>query len=90
MSDVWSALSDPTRREILNLLRQRDRTAGEIAAQFALSKATMSHHLSILKQAGLIVGEKQAQTITYSLNTTVFQDLMKTVAAFLNGEGERK
>ena len=52
MSDVWSALSDATRREILSMLKQRDMTAGEIAEKFELSKATVSHHLSILKEAG--------------------------------------
>lgn len=88
MNDVWSALSDATRREILTMLRDRDMTAGEIADRFALSKPTVSHHLNILKQAGLIVGEKQAQTITYRLNTTVFQDFMKSVAALFDREGE--
>lgn len=88
MNDVWSALSDATRREILTMLRDRDMTAGEIADRFALSKPTVSHHLNILKQAGLIAGEKQAQTITYRLNTTVFQDFMKSVAALFDREGE--
>lgn len=87
MSDVWGALSDATRREILSMLRQRDMTAGEIADHFSLSKATVSHHLSILKQAELIVGERKAQTITYSLNTTVFQDFLRGVAAMLDKEG---
>ena len=86
MGDVWNALSDATRREILSMLKSRDMTAGEIAEKFDLSKATVSHHLSILKQAELISGEKKAQTITYSLNTTVFQDFLKGVAAMLNKE----
>lgn len=86
MSDVWSALSDATRREILTMLKSRNMTAGEISEQFSLSKATVSHHLSILKQAGLISGCKKAQTITYSLNTTVFQDFLKGVVAFLDKE----
>ena len=88
MNDVWSALSDATRREILTMLRDRDMTAGEIADRFALSKPTVSHHLNILKQAGLITGEKRAQTITYRLNTTVFQDFLKSVAALFDREGE--
>ena len=86
MSDVWSALSDATRREILSMLKQKDMTAGEIAEKFELSKATVSHHLSILKQAELIVGDKKAQTITYSLNITVFQDFLRGVAAMLDKE----
>ena len=88
MNDVWSALSDATRREILTMLRDGDMTAGEIADRFALSKPTVSHHLNILKQAGLITGEKRAQTITYRLNTTVFQDFLKSVAALFDRVGE--
>ena len=86
MNDVGSALSDATRREILTMLRDGDMTAGEIADRFALSKPTVSHHLNILKQAGLITGEKRAQTITYRLNTTVFQDFLKSVAALFDKE----
>ena len=86
MGDVWNALSDATRRENLSMLREREITAGEIAEKFALSKATVSHHLSILKQAELITGDKKAQTITYSLNTTVFQDFLRGVAAMLDKE----
>ena len=88
MNDVWSALSDATRREILTMLHDGDMTAGEIADRFALSKPTVSHHLNILKQAGLITGEKRAQTITYRLNTTVFQDFLKSVAALFDREGD--
>ena len=88
MNDVWSALSDATRREILALLRQGDMTAGEIADRFSLSKPTVSHHLNVLKQAGLIDGEKRAQTITYRLNTTVFQDFMRSVAALFDRGNE--
>ena len=89
MSDAWSAMSDANRRKILTMLNERDMTAGEISDCFSLSKATISHHLSILKEAGLIVGEKHAQTITYRLNTTVFQEFLKGVAAFLD-KGEAK
>ena len=88
MNDVWSALSDATRREILTMLRDGDMTAGEIADRFALSKPTVSHHLNILKQAGLITGEKRAQTMTYRLNTTVFQDFLKSVAALFARDGD--
>ena len=88
MKDVWGALSDGTRRKILNLLKERDMTAGEIAEQFELSNATISHHLSILKGAELIVGEKHGQTITYSLNVTVFQAFLKSLSEFLDRKGE--
>ncbi len=83
MKNVWSAMSDKTRREILTLLKTRPHTAGEIADQFELSAATVSHHLSVLKTSGLITSEKRAQTIIYSLNTTVFQDILKMIAGFL-------
>lgn len=89
MHDAWSAMSDATRREILNKLRSRNMTAGELADCFELSKPTISHHLNILKEAGLITGEKKAQTITYSLNTTVFQDFLRGIAAFLD-KGEEQ
>ena len=77
MNDVFKALSDPTRRKILELLSDRDMTAGEIADCFQISKPSISHHLSILKNSRLILDERQGQNILYSLNTTVFQDLMK-------------
>ena len=84
MKDVWEALSDKTRREILDLLKSRPHTAGEISDQFSLSASTVSHHLSVLKEGGLVKTSKRAQTIIYSLNTTVFQELMRMVAKFLN------
>lgn len=89
MHDVWSAMSDATRREILTKLKARNMTAGELADCFELSKPTISHHLNILKEAGLITGEKKAQTITYSLNTTVFQDFLRGIAAFMD-KGDEK
>ena len=84
MKDVWEALSDKTRREILDLLKSRPHTAGEISDQFSLSASTVSHHLNVLKESGLVKTSKRAQTIIYSLNTTVFQELMHMVAKFLN------
>ena len=88
MKDIWSAMADPTRREILTLLQKHDMTAGEIADRFELTNATVSHHLKILREAGLVLAEKEKQTITYSLNLTVFQDFLKGVAGFLNVKGE--
>lgn len=87
MRDVWSALNDPTRRKILALLKKKDMTAGEIAERFETTGATVSHHLTILKSAGLVTSTKNAQTITYSLNTTVFQSFLKSIAEFF-GEKE--
>lgn len=76
MNDVFKALSDPTRREILRVLRSRDYTAGELAERFPLSKSTLSGHFNVLKAADLIQQQKTGTTITYSLNTTVFQEVL--------------
>lgn len=76
VSMTFKALADPTRRKILRLLRERDMTAGEIAEHFNISKPSISHHLNILKQARLILDERKGQFIFYSLNMTVFQEIM--------------
>lgn len=73
---TFKALADPTRREILRLLAQGDLTAGEIADRFSITKPSISHHLSLLKQAELVLDERRGQNIVYSLNTTVFQDVL--------------
>jgi ArsR family transcriptional regulator, arsenate/arsenite/antimonite-responsive transcriptional repressor len=77
MNDVFKALGDPTRRKILDLLKERDLTAGDIAEQFDMSKPSISNHLKILKTAGLVIDEKKGQYIIYSLNSTVLQDVIK-------------
>ena len=75
-NNIFKALSDPTRRKILHLLKEKDMTAGEIAECFNISKPSISHHLNLLKQAQLVIDERQGQNIHYSLNTTVFQELL--------------
>ncbi len=82
MKDTWTALSDPTRRGILTLLRKGDMNAGEIADNFDMSKPSISKHLDILKRAGLISSEKHGQFITYSLNTSVIEDLTSALINF--------
>jgi len=82
MHKVFKALNDPTRRAILELLRERDLTAGEIAEQFAMSKPSISHHLDLLKQAELVAAVKEGQFIFYSLNTTVMDELLKWIMKF--------
>ncbi len=77
MNEVFKALADPTRRKILDLLKEHDLTAGEIADQFEMSKPSISSHLKILKSAGLVLDEKKGQFIIYSLNSTVLQDVIK-------------
>ncbi len=73
---AFKALADPTRREILQLLRSGGMTAGDIAEQFAMTKPSISHHLKLLKQANLISDEKQGQFIVYTLNTSVVEDAL--------------
>lgn len=77
MNALFKALNDATRRQILELLKDGDLSAGEIAEKFDASKPTISHHLDILKQANLILSVKKKQFIYYSLNTTVIDDLVK-------------
>ncbi|MCI8601216.1 MAG: winged helix-turn-helix transcriptional regulator [Oscillospiraceae bacterium] len=77
LNDAFKALSDPSRRKILQLLAEGDMTAGEIAACFSMTKPSVSHHLNTLKAAGLIADERRGQNIIYSLNMTVFQELVK-------------
>ena len=74
LAAVFKALSDPTRREILRLLAGGDRSAGEIAEAFAISKPSISHHLATLRHADLVSDERRGQYIFYSLNTSVLQD----------------
>ncbi len=82
MNIVFKALNDPTRREILELLQRGDLTAGEIVEQFHISGPSISHHLDLLKQAGLVTAEKEGQFIYYSLNTTVVDEIMKWFLQF--------
>jgi len=83
MTDLFKALSDPTRRAVIKLLRKRDMTAGEIADNFPLAKPTISKHFAVLKEAGLIEGTRSGTTITYTLNLSVLEDaLCGAMAAF--------
>ena len=85
MGDVFKALSDPTRRKILELLQERPVNAGEIADYFQITKPSISHHLVILKNSGLIIDERRGQNIIYSIDMTVFQEMMKWFMNFLEG-----
>jgi ArsR family transcriptional regulator, arsenate/arsenite/antimonite-responsive transcriptional repressor len=77
MDKVFKALSDPSRRKILEILKQKDMTVTEINQHFPMTMASLSHHLAILKQANLVVTERQGQFIYYSLNTSVFEEITK-------------
>jgi ArsR family transcriptional regulator, arsenate/arsenite/antimonite-responsive transcriptional repressor len=79
MNILFKALNDDTRREILEMLRKKDMTAGEIAENFNMSKPSISHHLDLLKQAKLVVDVKRGQFILYSLNTTVLDEVMQWI-----------
>lgn len=80
--EAFKALADPTRRRILELLRGGDLTAGELADQFDMTKPSISHHLNSLKAAGLVDAERDGQSIVYSLNTSVLQDIMSWFYTF--------
>lgn len=81
MNAVFKALNDPIRRDILKHLRERDLTAGEIADRFNISKPSISHHLEILRNAGLVTSDKQGQFICYSINTTVLDEMLEWIIA---------
>lgn len=82
MNNFFKALNDPIRRDILEMLKKGDLAAGEIADQFSISKPSISHHLDLLKQAGLVTAVKEGQFIYYSLNTTVIDEMLKWFVQF--------
>jgi DNA-binding transcriptional ArsR family regulator len=88
INELFKALSDENRRKILDLLRSGDMTAGDIANHFDISKPGISQHLSVLKNADLVYAFKKGQYVYYSLNSTVFQEVMKWIIQF-NSKGEK-
>jgi DNA-binding transcriptional ArsR family regulator len=82
MNLLFKALNDKTRRDILEMLKESDLTAGDIADKFEMTKPSISHHLSLLKQAKLVVDIRKGQFIYYSLNTTVMDDIAKWFVQF--------
>lgn len=88
-SDVFKALADANRREILRILRRGPLAAGDLADKFELSKATLSHHLKLLREADLVRCESRAQQRVYSLNTTVFEDVATLLMDILGPEPKR-
>lgn len=88
-NNAFKALADPTRREILDLLRHGERTAGELAESFDMTKPSMSHHFSVLKDADLITSRREGQQIWYGLNTTVVQDVMSWAMDLLGSEKKK-
>jgi DNA-binding transcriptional ArsR family regulator len=88
LDELFQALADPTRRQILTLLKRRDLSAGEIAEHFPLAKSTLSGHFNVLKHAGLILAERRGTTIVYSLHLSAFEEgLGAVIALFGAGDG---
>lgn len=90
MQDVLEAISDPTRRKILDLLKQGPKSAGELGEHFEISGPSMSHHLGKLKTANLVVTDRRGQSIYYSINTSVFEDAAQFVIGFFKDKQETK
>ena len=89
---VFQALADPSRRKILKLLRKGPLSAGELAVRFSITKGSMSHHFNVLKAADLVRSERHGQSIVYSLNTSVFEEVESMLLELfrVNKNGERK
>jgi ArsR family transcriptional regulator len=88
MNQVFKALADPSRREILRLLTGGEKSAGELAGHFDLSKPTASHHLAVLQEADLIRSRREGTKIFYSLNTTVVQDVLTRIMDLFGTNGQ--
>lgn len=88
LSTTMKALSDPTRRRILEMLGEGRMTAGDIAAQFDLTQATVSHHLSVLRKADLVCEERKGTSIHYEINTSVFEDVLTWVSGIVGRKGD--
>ena len=84
VNDTFKAMADPTRREILRLLKEGDMTAGELADHFELSRPTMSGHFNVLRAAGLVVSERNRNKIVYSINTSALEDALGAVMGLFN------
>lgn len=87
---TFKALSDPTRREILTLLKSGSLSAGDIGQHFSMTGATVSHHLSVLKDAGLITDEKDGKFIYYELNLSVIDEIMSWITSLKGVENNEK
>jgi len=90
MEGFFKALADPNRRKILTLLRDGEKNVGELLSHFSISGASLTHHLNILRDAGLVLSEKRGQFIIYSLNTTVFQEVIQWMHHLKGDSNEQK
>lgn len=82
LNKTFQALSDPTRRQVLEMLKKKDMGVGEIAKNFSISLPSLSHHLNILKQTELVTCRRNGQEIIYSLNLSVFEEVAKVLVKF--------
>lgn len=89
LSKTLSALADPTRRKILQMLGKRDLSAGEIGAEFNISPPSISHHLNVLKNADLVVAQRQGQNIIYSMNASIVQEMLQQLLDLFEVGGEK-
>ena len=87
---VFKALSDSNRRKILTILKKEDMSVNEIHKHFNIALASLSHHLNILKRANLVISERKGQQIIYSLNLSVFEEVMKTFMQFFKSSNNEK
>ena len=88
--EVFKALADPTRRRVLAMLKGGSMSAGDIAKEFSITKGSLSHHFNVLKAADLIRSERRGQSIVYSLNTTVFEDVAGLLMDLFRADGGEK
>ena len=88
MKSLFKALNDPTRRKILDMLKAQDLTAGEIADAFDMTRPSISHHLEILKQAGLVADTREGRFIRYALHTTVLEEAVQWLLTLTNKDTE--
>ena len=84
LSEKLSALSDPTRRKILDMLKVRDMNAGDIGKKFKITAPSLSHHLNVLKNADLVSSQRNGKEIVYSLNLTVFEEIAGLLIKYFN------
>jgi len=90
LNRTFQALSDPTRRQILDLLKKNEMPAGEIGSHFSISSPSLSHHLNVLKQADLVSTRRQGQLIIYSLNVSVFEELTQALLDYFRPAQTKK
>lgn len=86
LNTTFQALSDPTRRRILELLKKKDLSAGELGKNFDITLPSLSHHLNVLKQANLVTSQRQGQEIIYSLNLSVFEEAAELIIKFFKNK----